>query len=306
MRRAFFRDQILVINPESGWVIERFKTAGRPYRILFHPDGKSFFVTSWAEASLHQHRTQDGEHLGMVRLGSQPMDMVWRDKPLGQLESGEKPPAWKARIFVAVANTNQVHVVGVTESKDLEVLDPIRLSLWPYQPLGMTPSALALSEDQDRLFVACSDYNAVAVLDVSGIRGRGVGFVPSGWYPIAVRALPGGRLIVLNGRGTKSSANLKVPNAAGTGSVIDPLDSAALREFTKVVFRNSPYSDKKLLTGADARYGHRDGTARAKFSTSSTSSRRTGPTTKFWVIWVKEMATRSLQISGKLRRIIIN
>ena len=269
---SLFRDQILVINPQSGWVIERFKTARRPYRILFHPDGKSFFVTSWAEGSVHQHRTSDGEHLAMVRLGSQPMDMVWRDKPV-RLDEGEQPPAWKARIFVTVANTNQVFVLGVNESGSFEVIETIRLSLWPYQPLGMTPSALALSEDQDRLFVACSDYNTVAVVDVSGAKSKVAGFLPAGWYPAAVRPLPEGRLAILNGRGEKSHPNPNGPNPlaepqpvdrgiesqgyvarlqTGTASLIDPFDSAALRDYTRTVFRNSPYSDQKLTLAVDA------------------------------------------------------
>jgi hypothetical protein len=41
-----YHDQILVVNPQSGIVIEHFKTGRRPYRIMFSPDGKAFFVTS--------------------------------------------------------------------------------------------------------------------------------------------------------------------------------------------------------------------------------------------------------------------
>src|SRR5579872_3140141 len=52
-----YRDTILVVNPQSGTVIERFKTGRRPYRILFHPDGQSFFVTSWADGAMYHHQT---------------------------------------------------------------------------------------------------------------------------------------------------------------------------------------------------------------------------------------------------------
>src|SRR4029077_3257292 len=55
-----FRDSIVVINPQSGRMTERFKTGRRPYRIQFAPDGKTFFVTSWAEGSLYQHETANG------------------------------------------------------------------------------------------------------------------------------------------------------------------------------------------------------------------------------------------------------
>src|ERR1035438_7799838 len=41
-----YHDSVAVINPQSGMIIVRYKTGRRPYRILFHPDGKSFFVTS--------------------------------------------------------------------------------------------------------------------------------------------------------------------------------------------------------------------------------------------------------------------
>jgi len=43
----------------------------------------------------------------------------------------------------------------------------------------MTPSALALSPDQSRLFVVCSDANAAAVVDVTSARSQVLGFVPT-------------------------------------------------------------------------------------------------------------------------------
>jgi len=63
----------------------------------------------------------------------------------------------------------------------------------PRHPLGMTPSALSLSADLKTLFVACSDANAAAVVDVSGDRSSVQGFIPTGWYPTDVLALSLGR-----------------------------------------------------------------------------------------------------------------
>ena len=71
-----FGNAIVVINPQSGRVIDRFKTGRRPYRILFHPDGRSYFVSSWADASVYQYNTINGEEIGRIRLGSHPTDMV--------------------------------------------------------------------------------------------------------------------------------------------------------------------------------------------------------------------------------------
>jgi len=234
---ALFRNEVQVINPQSGWVIERFAAPRRPYRVLPHPDGGSYFLTSWAEGSIH-HFDGDGKHLTLERLGLQPLDMVWQDR-LPDLEEEEEPPLWKARIFVAVAGTDRVQVVGVREGGVLERLEPVRVAMWPRQPAGMTPAALALAPDQKRLYVVCSDANAVAVVDVSQLEPRILGFVPAGAYPTAVSALPGGRTVVLSARGSGAGP--------GTASIIEPLDEVALFDYTKQALRLSPYIDERMI-----------------------------------------------------------
>src|SRR5437868_11126567 len=91
-----FHDSVVVINPQSGMVIERFKTGRRPYRILFHPDGKSFFVTSWTDGSLGHYQTDNGTPLGTVRLAPHPTDMVWR---AGKVDTPEGEAPVVARLF---------------------------------------------------------------------------------------------------------------------------------------------------------------------------------------------------------------
>jgi hypothetical protein len=150
----------------------------------------------------------------------------------------------------------------------LQLLETINVSLTPRHPAGMTPSALALSSDRGRLFVACSDANAMAVVDVSEGRSRVLGFVPTGWYPTAVRPLDDGRLVVLNGKGSRSFPNPGGPNPAvsaagkpeyvariqaGSASFIDPFGDAQLAAFSKTVLANSPYRDSMLYdAGIDA------------------------------------------------------
>src|SRR5579864_8851610 len=97
-----YHDSIVVINPQSGRVIDRFKTGRRPYRILFHPDGRSYFVSSWADAAVYQYNAVNGEEIGRIRLGSHTSDMVlsnYNPEP----EGGEAPNV-KYRLFVAAAN----------------------------------------------------------------------------------------------------------------------------------------------------------------------------------------------------------
>lgn len=264
-----YRDSLVVINPQSGMIIDRVKTGRRPYRILFHPDGKSFFVTSWTDGAVGHYDTATGSQLANVRLGPHTTDMVWRpgksESTEGEAREGETP--WVARLFVAAANTNSVYTLGVSEGKDLRLVETINIAMTPRQPAGMTPSALALSPDLKRLYVVCSDANAVAVADVSEEHSHVDGFIPAGWYPTAARALPNSTLVVLNGRGGGSHANPHGPNPArrpepvhagvaaveyvgriqtGTASFIEPFSEEQLQAYTKTAIDNSPYRDEKL------------------------------------------------------------
>jgi YVTN family beta-propeller protein len=262
-----YRDSVVVINPQSGMVIERYKTGRRPYRILFHPDGKSFFVTHWADGSLGHYDAASGSVLETVRIGAHPTDIVWRNG--APVEPAEGEPTWTARLFVAAANTNNVYAVAVSSGNQLSVVESINVSMTPRQPLGMTPSALALSPDGKRLYVACSGANAAAVVDVSESRSLVEGFIPAGWYPTAVRALPSGALVVLNGKGVRSYPNPDGPNPAkgpapvqqgdaswragygpyiqtGSASWIDPFTSDQLETWTKATLAYSPYRDSKM------------------------------------------------------------
>ncbi len=190
--------------------------------------------------------------------------MVWRDRATRaeEGEEGTQQPSFKARIFVSAANTNNVYSVGVSDSGDLRVVETINVSTTPNHPLGMTPSALALSADQSRLYVVCSDANAAAVVDVTEARSQVLGFVPTGWYPTAARALADGRLVVLNGKGSQSYPNPGGPNPTkkqrnmniqyvahiqtGSASFIPALTDDSLANYTAEVKSNSPYTDEKL------------------------------------------------------------
>ena len=199
-----FGNAIVVINPQSGRVIDRFKTGRRPYRILFHPDGRSYFVSSWADAAVYQYNSVNGEEIGRIRLGSHATDMVLSNYT-PESEEGQPSANAKYRLFVAAANTNEVFVVGIGDNKTMTLADDIHIAPAPLSPLGMTPSAVALSPDQKRLYVACSDADAVASVDVSDTRGVLEGFIPAGAYPAAMR-VSGDRVWVADAKGNTVGA----------------------------------------------------------------------------------------------------
>ena len=56
-----FRDLVVVMNPQSGVILSKIKTGRRPFRILFHPSGKTMYVSSWADGSIGQYDVNSGE-----------------------------------------------------------------------------------------------------------------------------------------------------------------------------------------------------------------------------------------------------
>ena len=252
---SLYQDSLARISLETGQFIDRIPTAARPYRIVFHPDGKSLLVSSWGDNVIARHDLATGKIAGRVDVGPHPTDMLW---------DGSR------RLFVTVSNTNYVAVLD----SSLRMSEKINVAMTPRQPVGMTPGALAL--DGGRLYVVCSDANAVAVVDVSKKASSVAGFIPAGWYPTGVMALPGGRLAVLNGRGLRSFPNPGGPSPAGrpvpqslgtnevqyvgriqkgTISLLDSFDGKTLAGFSKTVMANSPYRDT-LLDDARAPKGN--------------------------------------------------
>ena len=263
-----YHDRLVIVNPQSGMLVGEVKTGRRPYRMLFPKGGKTFFVSSWADGSVSQFQTVDNASLGIIRLGAHTVDMLW--KP-GRPEGGDPDDAetkdLQGRLFVAAANTNSVFTVGLAESGDMRRLETINVAMTPDQPLGMTPSALGVSPDGKRLLVACSDANAIAAVDISQARSVVQGFIPAGWYPTAVRALPDNRIVILNGRGLGSHPNLEGPNPTkrkevahqggkseeyvlriqtGTISFVDSPSDKELMAYTDAVIANSPYRDSLM------------------------------------------------------------
>jgi len=224
---------VLEFDAAAGKQINSLPTGAMPYRILCEKD--HLMVTSWTGASVVRHRLDTAV----------TQTFPTADHSSDILRAGK-------RYFVAAANTNQV----LKLKEDGTVEERINVSLTPRQPVGMTPSALAVSADGKLLYVVCSDANAVAVVDIGGERSRVVAFIPTGWYPTSVQAMSDGRLFVLNGKGLRSFPN-NMPEEKksftyvsglhkGTMSIIPAASPAQLAEYSKTVIENTPYKDELL------------------------------------------------------------
>ena len=107
------------------------------------------------------------------------------------------------RLYVAADNDDSVQVINTANNTVLErinVAEPLNLGNATPRYRGAAPNALALSADENTLFVSLGGENAVATVNV-GIHPLHVttGLLPTGWYPNAV-TVSNGWLYAVNGK----------------------------------------------------------------------------------------------------------
>lgn len=230
---------------------KQIKMPAELYTCKLNPAKPELYVSIWGGKQVAILDCEKEEISGFIPVGDHPNDMV-------VLPGND---ASSDRLFVANANLNSVSVIDL---KQRRVIETIVTSLVADAPPGSTPNGLALSPDGEELFVANADNNYVAVFEVEE-PGRSVslGFIPVGWYPTAVYALKNSStLLVLNGKGHGGSrANPRGPNPSvkdtdeisdyigrmfrGSLSFLTKPDDDQLREWSRKVFRNSPYYQRR-------------------------------------------------------------
>ena len=180
-----------------------------PLNVVWDEPRARAYASLWGESGVAVIDTNDGRVIGRWPTGLHPNEMVLsRD----------------GRLFVANGGLNTVTVIDTGDGRVSEVLSS---SFAPGDLPGSTPDSLALSRDAGTLYVANAYANTIAVFDVS-VRGgaRPLGFVPTGWFPTAVRMVPDGtRLLVVSARGLVPKAN---PGVGPERQKIDELYSGSL------------------------------------------------------------------------------
>ena len=119
------------------------------------------------------------------------------------------------------------------------------LSLEPFglKLKGIAPTAIAVSPDGTKLFVALGGLNAVAVVDTRG--GTILGLIPTGWYPNhLVLNASGTRLAIATllgvGSGSQDQPHRRFVHAyRGSVNVVTVPDSAQLDSYTTAVAENN-------------------------------------------------------------------
>jgi YVTN family beta-propeller protein len=160
------------------------------YRAAISPDHTVLAVSNWGDHSVSLFNPARLAPIARVDVGIHPNDLAF---------------ASDGRLFVSNAGSNSVSII-----RQKRVVETIKTSLSPSDPVGSTPDALAVTSDGKRLFVANAGNNDIAVIDIS-VRdhSRILGFIPTGWYPSALAvSRDGKKLYVGVAKGLASGANV--------------------------------------------------------------------------------------------------
>jgi DNA-binding beta-propeller fold protein YncE len=189
-------DRLLRVDLATGKVTAtlNFAAAASPFQVRLAADGK-LYVSLQGAAQVAEVNPTTMQITRTLATGRHPNDL---------LVAGD-------RLFVSCGNDD---VIDVFDRYTGTIEERVMVRPWPDAPPGSTPHALAIAPDSARLYVALSDNNAVAVLDVAR-RGRTtvLGFVPTAAYPTAVATLADGKqLLIGSGKGFGTGPNGKTPS----------------------------------------------------------------------------------------------
>jgi len=162
-------------------------TSNFPFGIAVLPSGDAAYVASERDDCVYGLDTHDPAHpqvIARISTGAHPSAVLLsRDS---------------AVLYVANSLSDTVSVIDTVANR---VLDTILLRPDMARDLpGTSPTAMALSDDGDTLYVALGDMNAVAVIDTTDMQV--LGYVPVGWYPSSLAVIGKNRLLVANAKGT--------------------------------------------------------------------------------------------------------
>ena len=256
-------DALAVLDAESGALIRTIPLGVEPIAAVISADGRTAFVTILGgpkptpkQRSARQCCDPRAEAVRVDARGIAEAGTVSRvDLVQGRVDRdivvGRHPTAlvWDERgnrLYVAEGNSDSVSVID-TRAGDVTT----RIAIAPFRErqTGLAPTALALSPDARTLFVALGGANAVAMYNVSGVRARFAGLLPTAWYPSSLDVSADGKLLAIGallGVGSGEGGTGGSPGKRGRyvhavrGSVnVLPVPTAAeLAAFTTAVAEN--------------------------------------------------------------------
>ncbi len=156
------------------------------------------YVSLWGDGSIAVVDLQNQNKVSHITVDRHPTAMILSRA--------------KTRLFVVNSNADSVSVI---DTKTDKLVERINLKLAENEPIGGSPEGLALSADEQTLYVANAHANAVAVVALNNSGNSKLrGFIPTGQYASAV-AVVGNEIFVGNGKGTGFENSSLIVNNSG-------------------------------------------------------------------------------------------
>ncbi|MBJ7608918.1 MAG: bifunctional YncE family protein/alkaline phosphatase family protein [Candidatus Dormibacteraeota bacterium] len=185
---------------------------GYPYAVTVAPDGARAYITM--------------QGIGAVQVVTLPVAgapaFLAAPVPAGDHPTGIAIASDGSTLMVANANDDTVSIISPSPAPALA--QTLAVHAVSSQPVGSVPNAVAFA-GPTRAYVALAGDDAVAILDRAGGVWSVTGYMPTGWYPVAVgvRAQTGEVLAVsAKGLGSRYISNGEYPAPAFGGPAALP------------------------------------------------------------------------------------
>jgi len=202
-----YNDSISVIDTATQAV--RFEYDLRPYNTTPGADGVAggsypFTVTVKGNDTVYASSIRDRE-IVVVNIADSGTGRLIKRISVGGNPNSLILDAAQARLFATLDNTDQVAVIDTQANAVSETIDTIAppgLLASATRYTGAAPNNLALSPDENALYVTNGGANSVAVIPLSGPAPHQVsGLLPTAWYPHSVSLSSDGHVMyVVNGK----------------------------------------------------------------------------------------------------------
>ncbi len=167
-----------------------------------------------------------GQVTHTIQVGLHPMAVLW-DEP-------------RQLVYVANGNSDSVSVIDALQNR---LVNTIAVQPFGVRTPGIAPTALAISGDGARLFVACGGLNAVAVFE-TGSR-KLLGLIPTAWYPNGLALSRDGKYLAVStllgsGSGWREEPRKRfVHSNRGSIAIVPIPDAAQLAGYSTAVAENN-------------------------------------------------------------------
>jgi YVTN family beta-propeller protein len=213
-----------IVDLEGSKLVREIPVGVAPFAVVLTRDETRAYVSNWGgRQPTKDERTAPSsgtptlvDARGIASSGTVAAIDLGRGKMVAEVSVGLHPAGLaldreESLLYVANANSDTISVID-THAMRVQHTVLVRPDL--HLPFGSGTNALALSSDGRTLFAANAGNNAVAVLAVGERQAAPVvrGFIPTGWYPGAVRA-DGRHLYIANVKGDGSQG--KQPDKDG-------------------------------------------------------------------------------------------